>query len=65
MVVSMFPENRALEAVEASEVADEFNEVGEVLEPGKSLRRISESFRFLNSIILGLITLYFDVLKKI
>jgi hypothetical protein len=35
------------------------------LEPGKSLRRISESFRFLNSIILGLITLYFDVLKKI
>ena len=34
------------------------------LRPGKSLLWTSESSRFLNSIILGLILLYFEVLKK-
>ena len=34
------------------------------LRPVKSLLWTSESSRFLNSIILGLILLYFDVLKK-
>ena len=34
------------------------------LRPGKSLLRTSESSLFLNSIIWGLISLYFDVLKK-
>jgi hypothetical protein len=34
------------------------------LRPGKSLLWTSESSRFLNLIILGLISLYFDVLKK-
>ena len=34
------------------------------LRPGKSQLRTSESSRFLNSIILGLILLYFDVFKK-
>ena len=35
------------------------------LRPGKSLLWTSESSRFLNSIILRLTSLYFDVLKKI
>jgi hypothetical protein len=35
------------------------------LRPGISLVWTSESSRFLNSIILGLISLYFDVFKKI
>ena len=34
------------------------------LRPRKSQLWTSESFRFLNSIVLGLISLYFDVLKK-
>ena len=53
----------ALEAVEASEVAEaaEVNEVGEIF---KAWKITTESSRFLNSIILGLISLYFDVLKK-
>jgi hypothetical protein len=34
------------------------------LRPEKSLLWTSESFRFLNSIILGLMSLYFDVWKK-
>ena len=43
--------NRALEAVEASEVAEdhEVNEAAEVLGPEKSLLRTSESSRSLNS----------------
>jgi hypothetical protein len=36
-----------------------------LLRPRKSLLWTSESSRFLNAIILGLISLYFDVLKKI
>ena len=43
--------NRAFETVEASEVAEanEVNEDAEVLGPGKSLLRTSESSRFLSS----------------
>ena len=56
--------NWALEAVEASEVAKaaEVNEAGKV---SKACKMTFGSFRFLNSIILGLISLYFDVLKII
>jgi len=46
-----------VEAVEAIEAA-------EVVRPGKSLLRTSKSSRFLNSMISGQISLYFDVLKK-
>ena len=55
--------NWALEAVEASEVAEaaEVKEAGEV---SKAWKITFKSFRFLNSIILGLILLYFEVLKK-
>jgi hypothetical protein len=59
--------NWALEAVEACEVAEaaEVNEAGEVSKAWKIITVTSESSRFLNSIILGLILLYFEVLKKI
>ena len=59
----VFWENWALEAVEASEVAEaaKVNEAGEV---SKAWKITSESSRFLNSIIWGPISLYFDVLKK-
>ena len=59
----VFWENWALEAVEASEVAEaaEVNKVGEV---SKAWKITTESSRFLNSIILGLISFYFDVLQK-
>ena len=59
----VFWENRALEAVEASEVAEaaKVNEAGEV---SKAWKITSESSRFLNSIIWGPISLYFDVLKN-
>ena len=51
-------------AVEASEVAEaaKINEAGEV---SKAWKITTESSRFLNSIILGLISLYFDVVKFI
>ena len=55
--------NWALEAVEASEVV-EAAEVNEAGEASKACKITSESSRFLNSIILGLISLYFDVLEK-
>ena len=50
----------------ASEVeeAAEVNEAGEVLWPGKSQLWISETSKVLNLMILGLISLYFDVLKN-
>ena len=56
----------AVEAVEASEVAEapEVNQVGEV---SKAWKITTEDFRIiqcLSSIILGLISLYFDVLKR-
>ena len=56
--------NWALEAVEASEVeeAAEVNEAGEV---SKAWKITTESSKFLNSIILGILSLYFDVLKII
>ena len=59
--------NWVLEAVEASEVAEAavVNEAGKVLRPRNSLLWTSKSFRFLNSIILGLLPLYIDVLTKI
>jgi hypothetical protein len=52
-----------LEAVEASKVAEaaKVNEVGEVF---KAWKITTESSRFLNSIILRLISLYFDVLQQ-
>ena len=55
--------NCALEAIEVSEVAEaaEVNEAGEV---SKAWKIATESSRFLNSIIWGQISLYFDVLKK-
>ena len=49
---------------EASEVA-EVNETKRIIRLGKSLLRTSESSRFLNTIILGLILLYFGDLKII
>ena len=59
----LFWENWALEAVEASGVAEaaKVNEAGEV---SRAWKMTSESSRFLNSIIWGPIPLYFDVLKK-
>ena len=55
--------NWALEAVEAIEVAEaaEVNEAGEV---SNAWKLWIKSSRFLNSIILELLSLYFDVLKK-
>ena len=56
-----------MEAVEASEVTEaaEANEAGGVSRSGKSELWTSESSWFLNSTILGLISLYLDVVKKI
>ena len=63
---SFFLENWTLKAVEASEVAEAGKSMSleRFLRPRKSLLWTSESSRFSNSIILGLISLYFDVMKK-
>ena len=62
----VFWEKRAVEAVEASKVAEdtEVNEAAEVFKAWKSLLRTAELSRFFSSVIWGLKSLNFDGLKK-
>ena len=63
----MFWENWALEAIEANKVAEasEVNEAGEVSKAWKIIFVDFRVFQVLNnSIILGLTSFHFDVLKK-
>ena len=55
---------QAVEAIEVAEAA-KVNEAAEVSKAWKTLMRTSKSSRFLNSIIRGLRSIYFDVLETI